>query len=288
VLWREIRITAGVEILYNGDCLEQTLFSLPLDKDNGFMTGTIFAHYARGRCRGDEGSMFRPSIFLFAIALAASLTVGVDISVEAAPLGGGPAPGLAGSPPPDQILLIFDDMGNGTIFVGGSMTGTSLPGTLMDDPADPACPSMCTPALTYLLPASEPVVTGDVAIFAPGGTVIADWLRFTDTAGDISGADSGPGGRMIFYFDPALFASNIGDGNAAPGPTQVITAGIATFDYQPAGMPYPYNNEYIGSQEVGPPPPGVPEPGSLALLGGGIIAMAAMIGRRRVNYATTR
>ncbi len=84
---------------------------------------------------------------------------------------------------PGQLLLVFDDMGNGTIFIGGSMTGTSLPGTLLDDPADPACPSACTPELTYLLPTSETVVTGDVAILAPGGSVIADWLRFTDDGG---------------------------------------------------------------------------------------------------------
>jgi hypothetical protein len=155
---------------------------------------------------------------------------------------------------------------------------------LLDDPADPACPSSCTPELTYLLPASQSVVTGDVAIFAPDGVDIADWLRFTDDSGDISGGDTGPGGRMIFYFEPP-FASNIGDGNAVGGPSQVISGGIATFDYQPGGVPYPINNEYIGSQAVGPPP-GVPEPGSLMLLSGSIIAMAAAVGRRRATRAT--
>ena len=204
--------------------------------------------------------MFRPSILLFTIALAASLTVGLDASVEATQLRqpgvGPPAPGLAASPT-DQILLVFDAVGNGTIFVGGSTMGSSLPGTFLDDPADPSCPASCTPALTYLLPASQPVITGDVAIFAPDGIDIADWLRFTDDAGDISGVASGPGERMIFYFEPP-FASNIGDENAVAGPAQVISAGIATFDYQPGGVPYPDNNEYIGSQAVGPPPPGSP------------------------------
>lgn len=220
--------------------------------------------------------MSKPSIFFFTIVLAASLAAGVAASAGAKQLG--PPPGLAASHP-DQLKLVFDAEGNGTIFVGGSTIGSSLPGTLLDDPADPACPVSCTPELTYLLPASQSVVTGDVAIFAPDGVDIADWLRFTDDAGDISGGDTGPGGRMIFYFEMP-FASNIGDENAVAGPTQVISAGIATFDYQPGGVPYPINNEYIGSQVVGPPP-GVPEPGSLTLLSGAIIAMAATVGRRR-------
>ena len=80
--------------------------------------------------------MFRPSILLFTIGLAASLTVGLAASVEATqlrhPRVGSPAPGLAASPT-DQLLLVFDAVGNGTIFVGGSTMGSSLPGTFIDD-----------------------------------------------------------------------------------------------------------------------------------------------------------
>jgi hypothetical protein len=223
--------------------------------------------------------MFRPSHLALSIVIAAGLTVGTGVSVQATPFSSAP-PGKSALNPADQFKLVFDDLGNGTIFVGGSMIGTSLPGTFLDDPADPACPSACTPELTYLLPASEPIITGDVAVLDPTASVIADWLRFTDAAGDISGGVSGAGARMIFYF-MAPFASNIGTQNFVVGPAQTISGGIATFDYQPAGVPYPTDNEYIGSQAVTPPPPVLPEPESLALLASGIAAMALAAGGYR-------
>ena len=227
--------------------------------------------------------MFKPSLIVLSIAVAAALAVGAGTSVRATPYSSAP-PGEAASDPPGLLKLVFDDLGNGTIFIGGSTVGMSLPGTFIDDPADPACPSLCTPELTYLLPAAESVITGDVAILDPSGTVIADWLRFTDAAGDISGDASGPGARMIFYFS-APFASNIGDENFVVGPAQTVSGEIATFDYQPAGVPYPQDNEYIGSQAVTPPPPpGAPEPDALALLASAVVALAAAAGRRRLRF----
>jgi hypothetical protein len=212
------------------------------------------------------GNMLKPPIFLLCIAFAASLGAAASRNAEAAVQLA--PPGLSALSPPGQLLLTFDNLGNGTIFVGGG-SGTSLPGSLMDDPADPSCPATCTPVLTYLLPPSEPVISGDVAILTESGNEIADWLRFTDDAGTISGASTGMGGRMIFYFETP-FAENIGSENFIVGPTEVIADGTASFDYQPAGVAYPANNEFIGSQAVAP---AVPEPSTLALLGSGIAAL---------------
>lgn len=210
--------------------------------------------------------MRRLTGFLPVIAITACL---LGVGGTAARATGMLPPGLSAVQPAAELLLTFDNLGNGTIAIAGGPP-SSLPGTLLDDPADPACP-VCSPVLTYLLPASEPVITGDVAILAPDGLEIASWLRFTDDAGTISGAPTGAGGRMIFYFEPP-FASNIGDGNFVIGPTETVSDGIVSFDYRPGGVPYPENNEFIGSV-IGA---AVPEPGSLALLAGLIIAMGLL------------
>jgi hypothetical protein len=208
--------------------------------------------------------------FLLSVTLAIGLTFALGMSVEAAQL----APGLSAVEPVGDILLVFDDMGKGTITVDGGAP-SSLPGTLMDDPADPACPASCSPVLTYPLP--EPVVSGDVAILTPDGSETAAWLRFTDDAGTISGAATGMGTEMIFYFEPP-FASNIGGFNFVIGPSEVVTDGTATFNYQPGGVPFPQNNEFIGSMTI---VPAVPEPTSLALLGSFLAAMGVNVHRRR-------
>lgn len=182
-------------------------------------------------------------------------------------------PGLSAVSPIGELLLTFDDRGNGTIAIAGGQP-TNLTGSLLDDPANPACPSTCTPALTYLLPKS--VISGDVAIFAPDGTDVAAWLRFTDDAGTISGAATGSGERLIFYFQ-SPFPSNIGLENLVLGPTEVITDGVATFDYRPGDVPYPENNEYIGSITLA----AVAEPASLTLFASWMVVSTAFYFRRR-------
>ena len=157
---------------------------------------------------------------------------------------------------------------------GGSPT--PLPGMLLADPANADCPSCL--ALTYLLP--ESVLTGDVSIFDPvsEGGGVSSWLRFTDDSGDIAGDAAGTGVRMIFYAD-VPFPDNIGTVNSLPGPTKMINAdGTSSFDYQPAGVPFDQNNEYIGV--IGRTTT-VPEPGSLALLGSCVVAMGLIAYRRR-------
>ena len=78
--------------------------------------------------------MIRIRSLLPSVASIACLAILTATSVGAAPML---APGLSSVTPPGELLLMFDDMGNGTISVGGGSPG-SLPGTLIDDPADPA------------------------------------------------------------------------------------------------------------------------------------------------------
>lgn len=178
----------------------------------------------------------------------------------------------------DVMILHFDESGNGTIAENGGPT-TTLRGTLA---ADPNSGVGSLPVLTYLLP--EPVVSGDVSFAEPGGG-ISDWLRFTDNTGVISGGVTGAGSRMIFYSDEELgelhpdladvlvFPASLGTGNTLAS-VEIGPEGNNGFDYQPGGVPYPGNNEYVGISDA-------PEPGTLALLGFGIAATGLIARRRR-------
>jgi hypothetical protein len=187
-------------------------------------------------------------------------------------------PGLSALTPAGELLVNFDDNGNATMAVNGSPPAP-LTGSLM---ADPACSGSCPPALTYLLP--ESVVSGDVAILDPAslGGGVNDWLRFTDDIGNIDGTVTGDGSRMIFYSMFGLadvpFPANIGSENFVIGPTAVVSDGTISFDYQPGGVPYPENNEYIGIIHIHQV--AIPEPASLGLLAA-YLAAAGIIVRRR-------
>ena len=187
---------------------------------------------------------------------------------------------------PDVMLLNFDENGNATIALNGGPT-MSLTGTLMVDPSNPGGPMV----LTYLLP--QPVFSGTVEIVDPDGT-ISDAIRFTDSSGVIDGSATGmemaAGTTEMIYYSNATpdpgdlvqladtgYPSNLFDGNFFVGPTETIGSGGSGFDYQPGGVPYPGNNEYIGVSDVAV----VPEPATLTLVGGAIAAMGLAIRRRR-------
>ena len=185
------------------------------------------------------------------------------------------APGTSALNPVGPFILTFDENGNGTIAVNGGATAI-LKGTLIG-------PIGGTGALTFLLP--EPVITGDVSFTEPGSNGISDWLRFTDAAGIISGIATGAGPRMIFYSEFELgelhadladtgFPTDLGTGNVLHL-TEVGAEGSNGFDYRPAGVAYPINNEYIGISDK------VPEPASLVLLGSGLVALGLTVFRRR-------
>jgi hypothetical protein len=199
-----------------------------------------------------------------------------------------PHPGLMSAESTDPFLLSFDENAHATIAVNG-LPATPLAGTLIADPST-LCPG-CALVLAYSLP--EPVATGTVEILDPGGA-ISDALRFTDAAGTISGATTGAGPEMIYYSDlvpdpgdlkqlaDTGFPPNLTAGNFLVGPTETVGPGGSSFDYQPGGVGYPANNEYVGVSDVAA---AVPEPTSLALLGSGI---AAMVRSRRANKCRHR
>lgn len=195
-------------------------------------------------------------------------------------------PGLLQQQQIVPLLLTFDENGNAMIAVNGGQP-TELVGTLMPDPADPN--GML--GLTYLLP--ESVVTGDVKIFDPDGA-LSDALRFTDASGDIAGDNAGAGTRMIYYSDAVPdggdllqladtgFPSNLGSENLIFGPTEIVGPGGSSFDYQPGGVAYPANNEYVGISDVA----AVSEPSSCASLGGAIVLIGLIsLLRRRAKGA---
>lgn len=223
----------------------------------------------------EEGELGRVRVLPLFCAVIACLVAGSTRNALAAAQVA--PPGLSALTPPGQLLLQFDDNGNATLSLNGA-SPVPLTGSLVDDPA---CIGACPPALTYLLP--ESVISGDVAILDPAslGGGVSDWLRFTDDFGDIDGSVTGDGSRMIFYSMFGLadvpFPANIGSENFIIGPTEVVTDGTITFDYQPGGVPYPENNEYIGTIV----PETVPEPASLGLLAAYAAAVGMIVRRRR-------
>ena len=226
--------------------------------------------------------MARSSTFLLSTALMAF--AGLGLAPQAKAVVGSPGSctincGIEGVAA-DVMLLHFDENGHGTIAENGGPT-RPLSGVLAADPSSPNGGGV--PVLTYFLP--EPVISGTACFSEPGGGgAQSDCLRFTDNTGVINGGVTGAGSRMIYYSDFELgepntdladtgFPTNILTGNFLQS-VEVGTEGNNGFDYQPGGVPYPGNNEYIGISDA-------PEPASLALLGGGLLSFGLLVRRRR-------
>jgi hypothetical protein len=148
----------------------------------------------------------------------------------------------------------------------------TLNGTLQADPSG----SGNATVLTFFLPAT--VGNGDVSIFDGSLTgPLDDVIRFTDAQGRLTGFSAD---RMLYYSDntDADPAGVLAD-TASP-PINRQTSGPNVVELGPEGntgfvYTIPSDNLYIGTSDGV-----VPEPGSLSLLGTGLIGLAGFVRRK--------
>lgn len=195
-------------------------------------------------------------------------------------LAAGPATAAAQALP---ASFRVDELGNGTLDFGGLGTFQSI-GLLMPDPG----PGGLASALTYSLLGPPSLVGGDVLIFEPGSRLFSDVIRFNP-----DGTAPGSLASLVFYSDlpepgeippladvgfPAAFYTNVLSfleadiGNGEVGliyhPTQGQPGFVDGFDV---------TYRIVSDAEAVT----APEPATVALLGGGLLALAAVARRRR-------
>jgi hypothetical protein len=221
------------------------------------------------------------------ILLAAGFSLAAGSSAYA---GAAVAPGLCageGCLAGDPMEVIFDEFGKAAISQNSGPFGP-LAGGLGPDPT---AGTGGAPVLIYKLP--QQVISGTVFFTEPGaGTgVYSDALRFTTSTGDgkglIDGGVTGAGRTiMIFYSDIEPGETNLAladTGIPAIGGNFITRAEVGCetclngFDYRPAGVPYPGNNEYVGISDYA-----VPELATWAMMGVGFAGLA-FAGYRRAK-----
>ena len=179
-----------------------------------------------------------------------------------------------------DIIFTFDENGNGVgVNTAGPFT-IGIHGTLQADPG----PGGLASVLTYSLQNPPSLVAGDL-LFQDGiGGPILDVVRF-NPAGTGS---AGYAASLLFYSDNTDGFDSLGD---TPSPPSALYANVVTLQeigpegnngvtYTPtagqpgfiAGFTVTYNLRSDGT---------IPEPASVSLLGGVVIAAIAMIKKRR-------
>ena len=170
------------------------------------------------------------------------------------------ADSITGAGQGDPFILIFDENGNGQVSLNGGQFVPD-PGLLGVDPLSGIL------GLYYPLP--EGVVPGDVGVSEPNlPSVLSDGLRFEN---GLFGFNA-----VMFYFSDnsdggdALADTGFPDGFPCCIVEEQGGEGMNGFFYAPGG------NIYIGISD------NVPEPGTLVMLGTGVLGLAGAIGRRLV------